>query len=71
MADEFLAEFERGVDILVQNQRLGTQIGGGLREYQFTGSPYSLFYAEEEGKGPQIFAVAHQSREPGYWSWRV
>jgi hypothetical protein len=42
-----------------------------MREYQFTGFGYSLFYAEDEVLGPHIYAVANQSREPGYWAWRV
>jgi plasmid stabilization system protein ParE len=71
IADEFLAEYERVIEIIQSNQRLGTPLGGEIREYQFTGFGYSLFYAEDEVLGPQIYAVANQSREPGYWAWRV
>lgn len=71
IADEYLAEFERVVAIIEQNQALGAPIGGGLREYQFTGFRYSIFYTENEESGPEIYAVAHHSREPGYWAWRV
>lgn len=71
VADEFLAEFERVIEIVCENQRLGSPLGGELREYQFTGFRYSIFYAENAEFGPQIFAVAHHSRELGYWAWRV
>jgi toxin ParE1/3/4 len=71
IADEFLAEYQRVIEIIKENQHMGTPLGGGMREYQFTGFPYSLFYAEDESDGPQLYAVAHQSREPGFWSWRL
>lgn len=32
--------------------------------------PYSLIYEEDADEGPQIYAVGHQRREPGYWSSR-
>ncbi len=70
VADEFLAEFERVIEILLSNPMLGTPLGGDFREYQFTGFSYSLFYATGDDRGPHIYAVAHQSRDPGYWAWR-
>jgi hypothetical protein len=29
--------------------------------------PYTLVYEPDAVKGPQIYAVAHQHRAPGYW----
>ncbi len=67
----FLAEYERVVDLLVENQKRGPHAEGGLRCYHFDRFPYTLIYEEDSVNGPQIFAVAHQSREPGYWQGRL
>lgn len=71
IAEAFLAEYERVRDLLVENQRRGPHLDDGLRVYYFDRFPYSLIYAEDTERGPQIYAVAHQSREPGYWSDRT
>ena len=67
----FLAEYERVRDLLIANQKLGTRVEGGLRTYHFDRFPYTVVYEVDEVAGPQFFAVAHQSREPGYWSNRL
>lgn len=71
IADAFLAEFERVCDLLIENQQRGPHLEQGLRNYHFDRFPYSIIYEEDAGLGPQIYAVAHQSREPGYWSSRT
>ncbi len=70
IAQAFLAEYERVRDLVVENQRRGPHTDGGFRTYHFDRFPYSLVYEEDPGRGPQIYAVAHQSREPSYWSGR-
>ena len=67
----FLLEYERVRDLLIQNQRRGPYGDHGMRVYHFDRFPYSIVYEEDAVNGPQIFAVAHQSREPGYWTERV
>jgi plasmid stabilization system protein ParE len=67
----FLAEYERVRDLLIENQRRGPHGEGGLRVYHFDRFPYTVVYEEDDGNGPQIFAIAHQSREPGYWNDRI
>jgi plasmid stabilization system protein ParE len=67
----FLAEYERVRDLLVENQQLGPHGEDGLRVYHFDRFPYTVVYEENDANGPQIFAIAHQSREPGYWSGRT
>ena len=67
----FLAEYERVRDLLIENQQRGPYGEDGLRVYHFDRFPYTVVYEEDEIHGPQIFAIAHQSREPGYWSVRV
>lgn len=70
IAIAFLSEFERVIELLQINQQLGTRKDEGLRSYPLQRFPYSLVYRENEGAGPQVYAVAHQSREPGYWRGR-
>lgn len=71
IAEAFLAEYARVRDLLVEDQRRGPPLQDGLRIYHFNRFPYSLIYEEDLDRGPQIYAVAHQSREPGYWARRV
>lgn len=71
IAEAFLAEYERVHDLLIENQQRGPHSEGGMRIYHFDHFPYTVVYAEDEHDGPQIFAVAHQSREPGYWTDRI
>lgn len=71
IAEAFLAEFERVRDLIIENQHRGPHVEGGLRVYHFDRFPYTLIYAEDPNHGPQILAVAHQSREPGYWDSRT
>ncbi|CAN7153898.1 hypothetical protein LJR130_000086 [Variovorax sp. LjRoot130] len=42
-----------------------------MRIYHFDRFPCTVIYAEDASLGPQIFAIAHQSREPAYWSSRL
>lgn len=67
----FLAEFERVMKLLVDNQQRGPHLTGGLRVYHFERFPYTVIYEEDAASGPQVFAIAHQSREPDYWRERV
>lgn len=71
VAQAFLAEYERVVGILVENQKRGPSGDFGMRVYHFERFPYTIIYEEDERAGPQIYAVAHQSREPGYWASRT
>jgi len=71
IAAAFLDEFDRTVGKLVENQQCGPHCEDGLRQYHFARFPYTVIYEENETCGPQIFAVAHQRRDPGYWRGRV
>lgn len=70
IAIAFLAEFERVIERLQINQQLGTRKAAGMRSYPFQRFPYSVVYREGGEAGPQVYAIAHQSREPGYWRQR-
>ena len=71
IAAAFLAEFERVRDLLVENQQRGPHGDDGLRICHFDRFPYTVVYEEDAVNGPRIFAIAHQSREPGYWGDRI
>ena len=59
------------LQLLVENPQRGPHGKAGLRLYHFDRFPYTVIYEEEARNGLQILAVAHQSREPGYWSDRL
>ena len=71
IASAFLLDFQRVRDLIIGNQQRGSRLEDGLRVYHFNRFPYSVIYEENETDGPQIFAIAHQSREPSYWSDRA
>ncbi|MDH3460981.1 MAG: type II toxin-antitoxin system RelE/ParE family toxin [Burkholderiaceae bacterium] len=71
VAEAFLAEYERVLDLIVENQQRGPHGEDGLRIYHFDRFPYTIVYEEDETSGPRVFAIAHQSREPGYWNERI
>ena len=71
ISDALLLEFERVLKILVENQRRGSYGEFGFRVYHFGRFPYSVIYEEHALAGPQIYAVAHQHREPRYWLGRA
>jgi plasmid stabilization system protein ParE len=70
IAEAFLAEYECVLELVIENQQRGPHADGNLRVYHFDRFPYTLVYGEDQSRGPQIYAVAHQSREPGYWVGR-
>jgi len=70
IAEAFLAEFEHARDVLIENQARGPHAEFGFRLLLFDRFPNSIVY-EEGSDGPQIYAVAHQHREPGYWLSRT
>lgn len=71
VAEAFLAEFERVRDLLVENPYRAPHADFGLRAYHLARFPYTVVYEPSEESGPQIFAIAHQHREPGDWASRV
>jgi plasmid stabilization system protein ParE len=67
LAEAFLLEYERVVGLLIENQQRGPHSDFGLRLYHLDRFPYTVFYEENALLGPQIYAVAPQARDPGYW----
>jgi plasmid stabilization system protein ParE len=71
LAEALLLEFERVMALLVENQQRGPHSDFGMRLYHLDRFHYTVFYEENAVLGPQVFAVAPQAREPGYWLQRA
>lgn len=71
LAEAFLLEYERVLALLVENQQCGPHSDHGMRLYHLSRFPYTVFYEEDSSAGPQVYAVAPQARNPGYWLQRI
>ena len=65
----FIAEFERALSELAAHPRLGAPWRARTRRFPLRRFPYSVIY-RIEGEEVRIIALAHQRRQPGYWSGR-
>ena len=70
LSQSFLAEFEQGIETLLQHPGLGRLWRNDKRRYRLKRFAYSLVYAVS-GEDIRIFAVAHHNRRPGYWRGRT
>lgn len=70
-AEFFEHEVDRALRLLDFMPRLGTPGYGGTRTWPVRDFPYTVVYRVEADDGISVIAVAHQSREPGYWRGRT
>ena len=66
----FLDELVRAISVITAYPLIAAEIEPDIRIYFLNRFPYSLIYGIEDN-GIVIIALAHQSREPGYWADRV
>jgi plasmid stabilization system protein ParE len=66
----FVDEVERAIRLLLEHPELGAWLDDQLRHFVLRRFPFSVVYAVELDV-VYVFAVAHGSREPGYWGLRV
>ena len=66
----FLDDLDRAVRLTKTYPLLATQIDSEIRRLLFIRYPYSLIYGIDK-ETIVIIAVAHQQREPHYWTDRV
>ncbi len=66
----FGEEVERVVQLLLEHPELGSRLDNDLRHFILRRFPFSIVYAAATDL-VYIVAVAHGSREPGYWQPRV
>jgi plasmid stabilization system protein ParE len=67
---EFAEELDRVLDLLRANPEIGGPFGEETRRVLLRRFPFGLVYITELEE-LVILAVAHQSREPGYWRGRI
>ncbi len=61
--------FDLAGQMLIREPALGAPGPGQTRKFPLRKFPYSLVY-RVQGEVITVIAVAHQSREPGYWAGR-
>jgi toxin ParE1/3/4 len=67
---DFGTEVNRVVSVLVEHPELGARLDDDLRHFVLRRFPFSVVYAAAN-QLLYIVAIAHGSREPGYWRARV
>jgi plasmid stabilization system protein ParE len=67
---KFLKELVRAIRVIRNYPLIAAEIEPDIRMFFLNRFPYSLIYGIE-ADGIVIIALAHQSREPGYWVDRV
>lgn len=70
VAEKFEWAVQRALDLLQFMPQLGRPSYPAVRTWALKRFPYTLVYSVE-GELITVVAVAHQSREPGYWRGRV
>ena len=66
----FADEVERVIRLLLAHPELGSRLDDELRHFVLLRFPFSVVYAVVSDVD-YVVAVAHGSREPGYWRPRV
>lgn len=70
VAERFSGAVRHATDLLMATPQLGTpNPAGPTRSWPLKRFPYTLVY-RVQGELLTVMAVAHQSREPGYWVGR-
>ena len=69
LAGDFVTQLDRVIELLRRSPKLGTLSDADLRRFPLTRFPFSIHY-RIEAETIVIYAVAHQSRRPGYWRSR-
>jgi plasmid stabilization system protein ParE len=70
LADRFLDEFFKVVERIGEYPESGFRISGSVRGARISDFRYDIVYRIERRR-IYIIAVAHQSRNPGYWRGRI
>jgi hypothetical protein len=65
-----IEEVDRIVQLLIENPALGARVDADLRHFALRRFPFSVVYAVT-AEALYIVAIAHSSREPAYWQYRV
>jgi plasmid stabilization system protein ParE len=66
----FVEAVEREFELLLQFEKIGKQVGGGIRRRTLSAWPYGIFYRLRDDE-LIVVAIAHHRRRPGYWRSRL
>ncbi|MGA8501517.1 MAG: type II toxin-antitoxin system RelE/ParE family toxin [Candidatus Sulfotelmatobacter sp.] len=69
-AQDFVEELDRAVNTILEAPERWPMGESNARRFLLWRFPFSVIYSEHEG-GIVIWAVAHSSRRPEYWTRRV
>ena len=69
IASDFFTEFRKAREEIKAFPEFWREVGGGYRRRLIERYPYGIIY-RIKGEEVQIVALAHTSREPGYWKGR-
>ena len=70
LGERFLEAAEAAETIIRKHPLWGRPYEAGTRKYRIRKFPFALIY-KEFSDCIMVFAVAHFSREPGYWASRL
>jgi hypothetical protein len=70
LGERFLQAVESTEVLICQHPLLGQPYEAGTRKCRVKRFPFALIYKESSG-GIMVYAVAHFSRRPGYWTERL
>jgi plasmid stabilization system protein ParE len=71
LGEKFSSSVEKAVSLVVAFPNVGSPSASGTRRVVIKGFPFWLVYKLSRSGYIIIFAIAHQSRRPGYWVNRV
>ena len=69
LANAFVDEFERVINLIQTNPLLGAPFRSRWRRYFLNKFPFSVIYQSTTDE-LRVVALAHNSRRPGYWKGR-
>jgi toxin ParE1/3/4 len=67
---EFGDEVRSVISVLLEHPELGARVDNHLRHFVLRRFPFSVVYATTD-QLLYVVAIAHGSREPGYWRARI
>jgi toxin ParE1/3/4 len=68
----FVEDLDLSIKLLRQHPGIGSVASKNLRKKSLVGFPYNIIYLDAPHDDLIIvFALAHHSRQPGYWSKRT
>lgn len=71
LGEKLLSSVEKSVSLVATFPNIGSPCASGTRRVVIKGFPFWLVYKSFRGNNIVIFAIAHQSRWPGYWINRI